>query len=518
MQDELFASTLARSLKRVRRAAWIFPVALLLSVWSLLYLPHLRTSPAWYGDETIALSAGLDLTRGIAAHRAVWNTFWHPYGPYQPGYELLIGSMAQLFQGDILGGRIVNALLALGVALTIYFYGRSILGIFPVLFAALLFLSYEQSIIHFRWIFTHNLIAFGFTITFLALSRPAGPRNDLIAGFGIAIAAAALPLFVYGCVPAILIRIKRPRSWPRLFVPALIVVGLSLTLGWLMTPAPKFLWSDLAATFQFYARSSQQSSATLQQAVLNVIRFYSQDGVHMVGVLMLLLCLCRKFYAIGLGGLIISLLLVQNRQNLPLFYYQAVTFLPLMMLAYAAAQQRLWQFVRRRGVRSQIIRGAQAVLLTVPIAGAAGQIPNSLAGRITPRIHYWTTQNTAEVEQAARWINERVAPDDFVICHSNIAWLLKARTADFLQVTTWERLPTWPFDKPLERTQFRYNAGLEDAKFAIIGDIDTRWTFLQPNVDKLIRKMVEEGWPVVWSGKNYHILENPRSSNNLSQE
>ena len=41
--------------------------------------------------------------------------------------------------------------------------------------------------------------------------------------------------------------------------------------------------------------------ATLQQAVLNVIRFYSQDGVHMVGALMLLLCLCRKFYAIGLG-------------------------------------------------------------------------------------------------------------------------------------------------------------------------------------------------------------------------
>ena len=61
------------SISEVRRLAFIFPLALIFAVWSLLYLPHLRTSPSWYGDETVALSAGLDLTRGIAAHRAVWN-------------------------------------------------------------------------------------------------------------------------------------------------------------------------------------------------------------------------------------------------------------------------------------------------------------------------------------------------------------------------------------------------------------------------------------------------------------
>jgi hypothetical protein len=485
---------------------------LLLSIWCLLYLPHLRTNPSWYGDETIALTAGIDLTRGIAAHRAIWNTFWNPYAPYQPGYELLVGSVAQLFNGDILGGRIVNAVLALSIALVIYFYGRGILGIIPAAFAALLFLSYEQSIIHFRWIFTHNLIALGFTISFLALSRPARPRNDLIAGGGLAISAAALPLFVYGCVPAALIRLKRPSSWPPLFLPALLVVGTSLTLGWLMTPTIEFLWSDLAATFHFYVRSSQQSSASVNQAVLNVLRFFSQDVVHAVGALMLLACFCRKFYPIGIGGLTVSLLLLQNRQNLPLFYYQAVIFLPLMMLAYGAAQQRFWQFIRRYGVRLQIVRGAQAMLLAVPIVCAASQVPDSLAGRIKPRISYWTTQNTDEVEQAAHWINERVAPDDLVICHSNIAWLVKARTADFLQVTTWERLSTWPFHVPLDRAQFRYKASLESAKFAIVGDIDKRWTFLQPNVDKLVKQMLDEAWPVVWSGTNYHILQNPRWS------
>ena len=291
------------SFRSIRRLALILPLTLILAVWSVLYLPHLRTSPAWYGDETVALAAGLDLTRGIAAHRAVWNTFWHPYAPYQPGYELLIGWFARLFKGDILGARIANTLLALGVALVIYLYGRNILGVLPALFAALLFISYEQSVIHFRWVFTHNLIALGFAITFLALSRPARRRNDIRAGAGLALSAAALPLFLYGCVPALLIRLKRPRSWPWLFVPAMAVVGSSLFLGWLMTRPNNFLLSDLAATLRFYTHSSQESAASIAQVGLNVLRFFTQDIVHLVGALMLLLCLCRRFYAIGLGGL-----------------------------------------------------------------------------------------------------------------------------------------------------------------------------------------------------------------------
>ncbi len=510
MDDALPAHRGPHSSGRIRRRAILLSLALILAVWGLLYLPHLRTSPPWYGDETLALTAGVDLTRGIAAHRAIWNTFWHPYAPYQPGYELLIGSMARLFGGDILGGRVVNALLALSIGLVICFYGRSILGVLPALFAALLFLSYEQSVIHFRWIFTHNLVALGFTIAFLALSRPARQKNDLIAGAGLACAAAALPLFVYGLVPALLIRLKRPKSWPWLLVPALIVVTSSLLLGWLMTRPNNFLGSDLVATFRFYTRASQESSASIGQIALNVARFFSQDALHAAGAVMLLLCLSRKFYPIGIGGLLLVLLLVQNRQNLPVFYYQAIIFLPVLMLAYGAAQRRIFQFLRRRGVRLSMVRAGQWMLLLVPIISAATLTPASLSGTLRPRIWYWTTQNTSEVEQAAHWINERTDRDDLVICHSNIAWLLKARTADFLQATSWAGLPTWPFDIPLDKRQYRYEADLGAAKFAVVGDIDKRWTFLQPNVDQLAGRMVKEGWPVVWSGPNYLVLENPR--------
>jgi hypothetical protein len=62
----------------------------------------------------------------------------------------------------------------------------------------------------------------------------------------------------------------------------------------------------------------------------------------------------------------------------------------------------------------------------------------------------------------------------------------------------------------LDKRQYRYEADLGAAKFAVVGDIDKRWTFLQPNVDQLAGRMVKEGWPVVWSGPNYLVLENPR--------
>ena len=154
----------------------IFLFCALFTIWTLLYLPYLRTVPSWYGDEGLALCAGLNLVSGIPAHGSFWNTFWNHYAPYQPFYELAIGGMAKLFGGDILGGRIFNACIGLAVSLVLCFYGRWIMAWSESFGAALLFLTFEQSVIHFRWIFTHNLIALGFAIAFLGLSGKAAKK------------------------------------------------------------------------------------------------------------------------------------------------------------------------------------------------------------------------------------------------------------------------------------------------------------------------------------------------------
>jgi hypothetical protein len=51
---------------------------------------------------------------------------------------------------------------------------------------------------------------------------------------------------------------------------------------------------------------------------------------------------------------------------------------------------------------------------------------------------------------------------------------------------------------------------LETAKFVVFGDIDGVWTLGRPNVTKLVEKISGEKWPVVWSGKYYLILGNPK--------
>jgi hypothetical protein len=79
-----------------------------------------------------------------------------------------------------------------------------------------------------------------------------------------------------------------------------------------------------------------------------------------------------------------------------------------------------------------------------------------------------------------------------------------------LKVVTWYGLPTQGYENGNPRERFRYDSSLETAKFVIIGDIDQRWTFGEPNVNTLIENLQTQGWHVAWKGKHYLILANPR--------
>lgn len=494
----------------LKKKLWIGPLALLLVTWAALYLPHLRTNPGWYGDETLAITCGLDLVHGIQGNRCLWNTFWNPGAPYQPGYLLLVGGASELFGGDILGGRVANTLLALAIALLITFYGRSVLGTLPALFAALLFLTYEQTIIHFRWNFAHNLIALGFTISTLALARKARRKADLTAGLGLGLAASSYPLFVYGLVPAFLLRLKRPISWPWLFGPTILVVGLSLFFGLIVKWPEQFLFGDLLATAQFYTNASGKNGSSLAQIATNFKYFFTIDPWHILGFVCMLLCLNRRFLAIGVSGLVVSLLLLQNRQNLMFFYYQAVILLPAMMMAYGASTQRAFLLLRRKGIRIAFLRKAQLGLVGVPIVCGLILLPSSLTGSLLSRIAYWTVQSIPETENAAKWLNDHTSPDDLVICHTNMAWLLKARTADLLLATRWAGAPAWPYEKPMPASQYRYEPDLKKAAYVAVSEVDLRWTFSDANVRALMEPVKK--WPVVWSGENITILANPETT------
>ena len=480
----------------------------ILLVWGLLYLPHLRTSPRWYGDETLTLMIGKSLAAGEAADRSLKPTFWHPSYPYQPGFAWLSGVTAWIFGGDILGARFLNTLIALSIALLIYFGSRPILGCLSSFFGALLFLSYDQTVIHFRWVYPHNAVALGFTIAILALLRSSRPRIDWTAGLGLAIGALSHPLFIHGGVAALTCRTKRPRAWIRLMAPAAVVlastIGLSLIHYW------PHLWvfQDIATLVEFY-RDFNKENATSSQALGNMATFYFHDWFHIVSLIAVVLCCSRRLYPIVIFAVTISLLLLQNRQNLPVFYYQAIVLLPILALAWAGGLRTLSIWLRRE-LRGALFRRALLYMaLLLPIAMALLVLPSSLRGNLVSRNDRWVTQDIEEVERAASWINQHTRPDEFVVCHQNIGWLLICRTADLLQTTAWEKRSTFGFPTSLEAGRFRYNADISSARYLVLGDIDSRWTIYQKNVWPSLERISQEKWQIVWSGKYYLIAKNP---------
>ena len=490
-----------------RRNIFLIPIAILFVVWLLLYLPHLRTSPAWYGDETLIHHTSRNLASGIATNLSLWATFWHPHYPYQPFYSFVNGIFARMAYGDIVGSRFFNAILALLCSLSLFLLGRKIFGLIPAFFCALMFLTYEQSIMHFRMSYAHNAVGLGFLLMTLFLLRPAEKRNDWLAGIGLLIAAGSHPLFIHGALTAFFCRIKNPRSWIRLFFPSLIYLIVSLTIIYL------FFRSWLIEDLQHLKNSYLVRGASDGEGIKSLENFSSfifQDAYHIFMLFGLLLCLPLKRYAAPIVGIIVLFLLVRNRQNLIPFYYQSIIILPVLCLGWAGLAQYVFNHFRRNLLNLSWIRCA---IFTFPAILFFVALPKSISGTFITRNHYWVTQSTSEVESAAKWINEHTKPSDIVAGNSNIAWLLHAETVPYLQLITCYGHTTQGYENGNKRERFRFNAALENCHYAVVGDIDQRWAFFEPNVYILPQIIYTEKWPVVWSGVNYFVFENPRFSN-----
>jgi len=483
------------------------PVLIVVLVWAALYLPKLRTVPGWYGDETMTFVVSCDLFKGSAVNFSLWNTFWHPHYPYQQLYSWICGMFGFLGGGDIVAGRFLNTLLALAGALFLWFLGRDALGRMSALFGALIFLSYYQSIIHFRMCYAHNAAGIGILVMTLFLMRSACWKNSLYAGCGLGFAAGAHPIFSYAAIAAFVCRFNRPRSWAPLFLPAFLIVASSLFLSYLRFG--DWLFEDLKAL----AGSFSSTSATYgggRQALFNFLNFVFQDWFHLGALLGLLLSLCRRFIPVAVVAGTCLILLTKNRANLTVFYYQAVIVLPVLCLCWA----RIYNFFSGLGWK---VGGKNPAWLLwgIPMFCLWINLGKIFSGTMVPLNQYWVTQSPAEVEEAARWINERTSPQDTVAANNNIAWLLKAKTVWYPQMITWYGLPTQ--DLYNKRERFRYDASLENVKYAVVGDIDKRWTFGEQNASVIVQKFQQEQWPVVWQGPNYMILLNPRNDEKQKQ-
>ncbi|GAB4174893.1 MAG: hypothetical protein Fur0032_14620 [Terrimicrobiaceae bacterium] len=495
------------------------PLAVILLVWAFLYLPHLRSSPPWYGDETIALDIAMNLTRGELAFAAQWNTFLTVV--YQPIYEGWVALWLLLAGPDIGPARIANAILALGIALVIYLLGRQTLEASgqdftgpPVqvpagwatgtaLGASLIFLSAISSVLHFRMVMPHNGVAFGVTLAMMAACLKAGRSSDTLMGLGNLVAVGSHPLGVFGALSASIARLGRPGSWFRVAIlPACFFL---LLYSWPFAKFGSWVIADAMAIFESYGDYAEANQSNL---LSNLYHFFSYDAFHILGflgaVFLPLWPVTRRLWPVSVVFVVLCLALFTNRSNLPVFYYQAVVLLPSMAFGIAGLLIFLGSMVAHR-----LPFAPGGLPVCCGLLAVLSVLPTVWSGSLKNRNDYWATQNVREVAEVAAWINERLGPDDLVVTNSNLGWLLKCRYANLLQLTAWHGHRTFMHEKGTPRERFRHNLDTDQISYLVLGDIDQRWGVAQPLVANTLREQGILEWPVIWRGPHYLILSNP---------
>jgi hypothetical protein len=364
----------------------------------------------------------------------------------------------------------------------------------------LLFLTYEQSVIHFRWVYAHNAVALGLFICFCFQTIPIRKYRSWGAGIGLAIAAASHPLALQGGLAALLNRWNQPRTWLPLFFPPL-AVGL-LSLGPIFLWKPDWLIHDIFELKEFYGSFTQDLGAGWQWPI-NFWNFFTHDWFHILALASALFCLFSRFRPIALASLLIAGLLTRNRQNLPVFYYQAVVILPLLAAGSGYALTRLSRILPwKKHLTRWLIFLLPAVLF-------CSALPKVWGSRLISRNDPWVIPSLSDVEKTAIWINSHTTSGDLVICHWNLGWLLNCENADLLQCTAWEGMSTHLFENGLARNRFRYDADISKAKYFVISLIDNIWTMQQPNVRMLMELHHVSGYIAVFQTSTSIVLENP---------
>jgi hypothetical protein len=419
-------------------------------------------------------------------------------------YSYVCGGFYYLFGQDILGPRFLNTLIGLITACTILLLGRRHFGEITALASSVLLLSYNQSVIHYRYVFAHNLAGLGLLITTLLLYNKSSPKADAKAGLGIMIAGFAHPLVTHVAIAAIVARLKRPKSWFYLFLP--YASFLSVYLGLIYSRFGNTLTEDLLSFVHYYGKSSANNSSGI---LSNVLIFFCQDLFHIFAFLSLIFCLNKKHYILSICTLIPSLLLLQNRANLTVFYYQAMLILPNLCCLFGLGLVNTSNYLVKRSFNL----GGNKILSAVPVCmilfWTLPNILHSISGEISPNNSYWTTQNFHDVEEAAKWINIHTKPDDFVVANMNLAWLLHAKSTHLLQVAAWHGYKTHGFENGISHDRFIFDADISRAKYVALGDIDFRWTIGEYGVKEVLSELEIHHWTRVWYSETYIIYENP---------
>jgi 4-amino-4-deoxy-L-arabinose transferase-like glycosyltransferase len=528
----------------------------LLALWALLFLPNLRTNPNWYGDEGEWMEKCWTFIHGTPRIGPIVDDFIFPY-PYPPLYMVVNGTLLRVLGDDIVVGRALGAVTALAASALLFWIGTRLRDKSFGFLCAAAFLAYSEANVNFRWVRSHPmagtlaLASVGFLVRYVQEKRL---RDAAWAGVFCSLATAT-NYFTYPLIGAVALTVavvngrewKLPRAWRDVFVACalacayagLFVLWYSAAHGWGQLMAQVGRLTSVASN-----EARQTFGGEVERFVGNVwalgfstptqgppLPWSGHDWwltVATIGFVFLPTRDWRLRLWVPFWLLVLMYGVFKKLNNVPLFFYPATIFLPLMAVGFAGVIMWAGELAKKLAPKSG--NAAVTVIAIVVLGGFGLQSASGAWGHFHTRIDMWTQQSAPDAEAAMAFVNAHTMKDDFVIVPKQIYWLAHCDRRSMLTFCARYEgvdndMPV-PAHIPLEL--YWFDCRLEQAKFLVLEygveqrtltdgrsvqlpiGIDAVYTLSLRGVREIVQRTQDEKWPVVFHQGAYIVLANPR--------
>ena len=516
----------------------------LLVLWVFLFLPNLRTNPNWYGDEGEWMEKCWTFIHGTPRVGPIINDFVFPY-PYPPLYMLVNGTLLRVFGEDIVVGRALGAVTALAAAAVLFWIGTRLRDKNFGFLCAAAFLVYSEANVNFRWVRSHPmagtfaLASVGFLIRYVQERRV---RDIAWAGVMCSLATAT-NYFTYPLIGAVIMTaavvnpVAAGTPLPRTVTSRLVRVCVAGATAGAYLVLFVLWYVTVHGMGQLQSRvgllTSVASNETRPTMMGEVGRFAENvwnlgfktptqgpplpwSGhdwwltVATIGFVFLPSRDWRLRLWVPFWLLVLMYGVFKKLNNVPLFFYPATIFLPLMAVGFAGVLA--WAGGLAKLVAPKLGNVLPVAIAVVVLAGFGLESASGALGRFHTRIDMWTQQSAAGAEAAMAFVNAHTTKNDFVIVPKQIYWL--AHRADKKSMLSHcvtiggGTNDAWPVSIP--RELFWFDCHLQNAKYLVLASgvmqnnqprgIDLIYTRSLAGVQEVVDRAVQARWPVVFTG------------------
>jgi len=528
----------------------------LVVLWALLFLPNLRTNPNWYGDEGEWMEKCWTFIHGTSRIGPIIDDFIFPYH-YPPLYMVVNGVLLRVFGNDIVVARALGAVTALTAGALLFWIGTRLRDKNFGFLCAAAFLVYSEANVNFRWVRSHPmsgvlaLASVGFLVRYVQEKRL---RDAAWAGVFCSLATGT-NYFTYPLVGAVVVTVavvnwrdwKTSRAWRDVIVAgglACAYAGLFVLWycaahgsGQLMTQVGRLTSianNEARPTFGGEVERFIENVWTLGFKTPTQgppLPWSGHDWwltVATIGFVFLPTRDWRLRLWVPFWLLVLMYGVFKKLNNVPLFFYPATIFLPLMAVGFAGVLTWAGELVKQVAEKSKEAT-AMGVAFIV-LAGFGIQSAAGAWGHFHTRIDMWTQQSVPDAEAAMAYVNAHTTKDDFVIVPKQIYWLARCDRRSML--TYCARYKGVDNDMPvpvhIPQDLYWFDCSLEQAKYLVVEygaqqvtlpdgrngqlpvGIDAVYTIGLRGVREVLQQVQQEKWPAVFQQGAYLVLANPR--------